>query len=70
MISETNVREMTLSQKLRLMEILWGELHRESESFESPGWHKKELEETEARRKAGLEEPMDWDEAKGQLMSL
>lgn len=30
MISETNVREMTLDQKLRLMEILWSELCREA----------------------------------------
>jgi hypothetical protein len=69
MISETEVKEMPLSQKLRLMEIIWDDLHKESEAYESPDWHRKELEATASRRKAGLEEPMDWDEAKKKLLN-
>lgn len=68
MISEMEIREMPLSQKLRLMEIIWDDLQRGSEVYESPDWHRMELEATESRRKAGLEEPMDWDEAKKKLM--
>lgn len=68
MISETELKEMPLNQKLRLMEILWDDLHREPEAYESPEWHRIELEETESRRKAGLEKPMDWDEAKKKLL--
>lgn len=68
MISETELKEMPLSQKLRLMEILWDDLHREPEAYESPEWHRIELEATESRRKAGLEKPMDWDEAKKKLL--
>ena len=68
MISEAELREMPLNQKLRLMEIIWDDLHRESEAYESPDWHRIELEATESRRKAGLEEPMDWDEAKKKLL--
>ena len=64
MISEMEIRKMPLSQKIRLMEMIWDDLRRESEDFESPDWHRIELEATEARRKAGLEEPVDWDEAK------
>ena len=64
MISETEIRKMPLNQKIKLMEMIWDDLRRESEAFESPDWHRIELEATEARRKAGLEEPMDWDEAK------
>ena len=36
MISEAELKEMSLSQKLRLMEIIWDDLHRESEAYESP----------------------------------
>ena len=69
MISEAEVREMPLNQKFRLMELLWDDLHREPDAFESPDWHKTELKATEIRRKAGLEEPMDWDEAKQRLLN-
>ena len=67
MITETELKEMPLSQKLRLMEIIWDDLHRESETYESPDWHRMELEATEYRRKSGLEEPMDWDETKKKI---
>ncbi len=67
MISELELREMPLRQKLRLIKIIWDDLHRESEAYESADWHGMELETTESRRKAGLEEPMDWDKAKKKL---
>jgi hypothetical protein len=51
------------------MERLWDNLCQQSEAVESPDWHQKELEATEARRQIGLEEPMDWDEAKKTLLS-
>jgi len=63
MISEAEVKQMPLQDKLRLMEIIWDHLHRAPDTFESPEWHREELAATEARRMAGLEEPMDWDEA-------
>lgn len=68
MISEAEVKEMPLNQKLRLMEMIWDDLHRMSEAYESPDWHRKELEATESRRTAGFEEPMDWDDAKNRLL--
>ena len=61
MISEAEVKEMPLNQKLRLMEMIWDDLHRMSEAYESPDWHWEELEATESRRKAGFEESMDWE---------
>jgi hypothetical protein len=69
MISEAEVKQMPLQDKLRLMEIIWDDLHRAPRTFESPEWHREELAATEARRKAGLEEPMDWDEAKQKLLN-
>ena len=69
MINETEVRGMPLNQKLRIMEIIWDDLCQHSEAVNSPDWHRKELEETDFRRQAGLEEPMDWNEAKKTLLN-
>jgi len=69
MINETEVRGMPLNQKLRIMEIIWDDLCQHSEAVNSPDWHRKELEATESRRQAGLEEPMDWNEAKKTLLN-
>ena len=69
MINELEIREMPFSEKLRLMEIIWDDLHRSTQTYESPDWRRQELEATESRRKAGLEEPMDWGEAKAKLLS-
>lgn len=69
MINETEVRKLPLNQKLRIMEIIWDDLCQHSEIANSPDWHRNELEATEARRQAGLEEPMDWAEAKKTLLN-
>jgi hypothetical protein len=68
MISEAEVRKMPLNQKIRIMEMIWDDLCRNAEAVESPDWHREELEATEARRQAGLEEPMDWDDVKKTLL--
>ncbi|GHC12542.1 addiction module protein [Cerasicoccus arenae] len=68
MLTENEVRGMPLNEKLRLMEMIWDNIHHAAESFESPDWHRSELEATEERRKAGLEIPMDWNEAKQKLL--
>ena len=60
---------MTLDQKLRVMEMIWDDLRKDPEQYESPDWHRAELEATEERRKAGLEAPIDLDEAKRRLFN-
>ena len=39
------IKDMTLQEKLAAMELLWEDLTRSPESFESPDWHKDILEE-------------------------
>lgn len=68
MITESEIKSLPMSEKMRVMEWLWSDLSQDEDSFESPQWHRTELEKTEARRQAGLEEPMDWDEAKRRLL--
>lgn len=53
MITDNEIKEMSIDQKLRLMEAIWTEISRTSDSYESPDWHREELEETEKRRASG-----------------
>ena len=68
MITEAEIKELPLNEKLRVMELLWGTLQKDSESAVIPAWHEDALKETEMRRQAGLEEPVDWDLAKQSLL--
>jgi hypothetical protein len=61
------LKSMTKADKLRAMEDLWADLSRDESSFESPTWHLRELQATEARVAAGKEEFIDWEVAKKSL---
>jgi hypothetical protein len=63
------VRQLSRSEKLRLMETLWEELSRPDSEYESPAWHAKELAETERRVAEGKEQVMEWEAAKKKLRS-
>lgn len=58
---------MSRSEKLKLMELLWEQLSRPDEAFESPAWHMHELAATEQRLAEGKEQVMDWEAAKKEL---
>jgi hypothetical protein len=59
--------QMTIPEKLRLMEELWADLSRNELEFESPAWHEVVLKEREERLRKGEETPIDWDKAKEDL---
>ncbi|MEO5959491.1 MAG: addiction module protein [Opitutaceae bacterium] len=61
------LKSMTKIEKLRAMEALWVDLTRDEASFDSPQWHLRELQKTEARVAAGKEKFIDWEEAKKSL---
>ena len=67
MITESEISELPVDEKLRLFEAIWADLCRNADNVESPDWHRSELEATERRRVQGLEVPMDWKEAKEKL---
>jgi hypothetical protein len=66
-MSAQEIQQMPRQEKLRLMEMLWADLTREEESFESPSWHGDALRETSERRERGEEAVLDWEEAKAKL---
>jgi len=66
-MNATQITEMSVPEKLRLMDALWEDLSANPEQFESPIWHREELEKTRVRREMGLEEPMTLEEARNRL---
>ena len=58
---------LTRQEKLRAMEELWEDLTRADEQYESPDWHGDVLRAREEALKAGKDEFVPWDEAKGLL---
>lgn len=49
------------------IEAIWAELLSSGEDVESPAWHAEALKETKSRVDAGLEESIDWEQAKAKL---
>jgi hypothetical protein len=59
--------QMTMAEKLRAMEVLWADLSRNADSFESPAWHGDVLRERDQRIAEGKESFVAWEDAKRQL---
>ncbi len=61
------VLQLSTKEKLKIMEMLWVDLSRDEDAYESPEWHSRELKETRQRLEGGEEEILNWDEAKERL---
>ena len=61
---ELPLSQLTLAQKLDLMETIWDDLARDHKTFESPTWHEEVLREREEALAAGKLSVSDWEEAK------
>ena len=61
------LHEMTVEEKLRLMETIWEDLCRNPEDVPSPAWHAPVLHEREARVQRGEEVILDWEDAKTRI---
>jgi hypothetical protein len=56
--------EMSVEEKLELMEAIWIDLSQDPDRLESPTWHKDVLEETEKRVESGEAVFSDWEKEK------
>ena len=61
------LKEMTLQEKLAVMESLWEDLARTPEAVESPAWHKDILDERRQRLAEGKSRFIDWETAKAEI---
>ncbi|MCF6291732.1 MAG: addiction module protein [Desulfobacterales bacterium] len=67
MESTLQIDKMTVSDKLKTMELIWDDLCRTSEQIPSPGWHEKILRTREERITQGTAQFSDWMEAKEKI---
>jgi len=58
------IDNMSRVEKLQTMETLWTDLSKDDSGIESPSWHQDALKETEQRASLGLEQPINWKNAK------
>ena len=64
---ELPLAQMTVSEKLLVIETVWEDLARNEKQVESPDWHFQELNVREQRVQAGTEKILDWETAKAEL---
>jgi len=67
MIAIEQIKQLSHKEKLMTIEAIWADLLASSEQIQSPSWHLEALKKTEERVAAGLEEPIDWEQAKAKL---
>ena len=59
--------ELSLEQKLDLMESLWADLAGDDETLQSPDWHEAVLRDREEALAAGKMDISDWERAKRRI---
>jgi hypothetical protein len=60
--------EMTVAEKLQLMEVLWEDLSKNPADLPSPEWHKEVLDECCRKAESGEEQFIDWEKAKQEIL--
>lgn len=62
-----NFDQMTIGEKIGLMELLWRDISSEPENVEVPEWHLRVLEERERALANGDDEFIDFDVAMAEI---
>ena len=61
------LKEMTVSEKIRIMEEIWSDLSNAEEGYARPDWHGRVLEERSRLAESGEVGFTDWEAAKKQI---
>ncbi len=64
---ELPLKDMSLADKLRVMENLWADISREGSGFSPPEWHGDVLRERKEKYASGEIKTSDWTEAKKRI---
>jgi len=67
MATTLDLTEMSVAEKLQLMERLWDNLSTNERNIVSPSWHADVLGERDRLIESGEEKFVDWESAKKQL---
>lgn len=65
--TQIDIEKMSISEKLRIMELLWDDLCHAESDIPSPQWHENVLMERENLIRDGKDEFVDWDQAKKEM---
>ena len=64
---EFPITQLSFTQKLDLMEMLWADMIGNEKKLESPAWHEAVLNDRKAALEAGKITASNWDEAKERI---
>ena len=64
MNSTVDLKQLSLAEKLGLMEALWDDLCRREAEIPVPDWHKELLDERQQQIEEGKAKFVDWETAK------
>ena len=67
MIAQSEIRQMSLPEKVALLETVWSEIAADPGQVEVPQWHKDILDERDLALNEGRATVLEWDEAKRQI---
>lgn len=65
--TDVPIAQLSFTQKLDLMEMLWADMASNEKNLESPAWHEDVLDDRDAALKAGKVTASDWEEAKERI---
>jgi putative addiction module component (TIGR02574 family) len=64
---DLNISELTLAQKLNLMEAIWDDIAKDESVLKSPTWHETVLKDRENALASGKASVSDWEKAKERI---
>lgn len=67
MIATLPLESMTIEDKISTMEILWEDISKKTENYQSPAWHKDVLEKREKNIANGKDPFEDWENVKREI---
>ena len=67
MSTQLQIDQMTVAEKLRIMEELWDDLRTRAEDVPMPQWHKDLLDERGRLIESGQAQFDDWDAARKRI---
>lgn len=66
-MSITEIKQLPLNEKLRMMEALWEDLRADPDGVPVPDWQKRLLSERRKAVEEGNEKVLEWDDVKDSL---
>jgi putative addiction module component (TIGR02574 family) len=67
---DISIETMSVAEKVRLLESVWGSLCAHPGDVQSPEWHREVLEDRRRRLEDGRATVSSWADAKARLMQL